>query len=639
MHKLLFLISFLFTAAVLHAQETEKLQKELRQNPETRMQTAAKLRDIFTDMSSDSSYALGNYLLKQGIEDDNQPLMIYGKLILAGYYNEEGKTEISIKYLNECINFYTKKGDNEKLADAQNLLGIAYIYNSQYNKAASWLIKSIKTADKLGPNNESYMGQLNLSEVYIREGRLDLAESEVLSFIEKTKKQNLQQGLKKGYDYLAKIYMHKGDMPLAIEYYQKALELALKNKSKVGKANAYNNIAIAHFETGEMELSLENFKKALQLRIELNEPLEISESYYNLGDWNFYQNKFDDAIKYYQISLDIAQKNNLTKEMSDANNMISECWKAKGNYKEAYVYLQRHLEQVNIMREKNQVREIDLQRANYEIEREEQRLKQKKREDTIQSRVETEQDRGKIIVIGFSLVVGLLIISYFFLLARNHKSNEENAAVAKNLDVEGQDNSRIKESRWNKIEHFLSAYENPETDAELPPFAGQLKFIENMNMLPLKNGNWLFWEAPVSKLENFILKDYLRNKTEEMEPEALAKVLQEQKLVDGDDLAYGVIAFENQEISISGKNGLLIQSQDKMSFLTENQSTLNAFTVLISERFKNELVATSQWDKFTEQTEMILKMSSHMAFQTMEECWKEMLEKEKLGMILFFPEG
>lgn len=636
MRKLLFLTSFLLYAAALQAQNIVQLQHELKNNPATRMKTAAKLRDLYGEMSSDSTYVLGNYLLKQGISDDNQALMIYGKLILGGYYNEEGKTEISIKYLSECVSYYSKRGDYEKLADAQNLLGIAYIYNSQYNKAASWLIKSIKTADKLGPENESYMAQLNLSEVYIRENRLDLAESEVLSFIDKTQKQHLMQGLKKGYDYLAKIYMHKGDMQLAIEYYRKALELALKNTSKIGKANAYNNIAIAHFETGEMELSLENFKKALQLRIELGQPLEISESYYNLGDWNFYQNRFDEAIKYYQTSLDIAEQNNLTKEMSDAYNMLSECWKAKGKYDKAFFYLEKHLEQVNIMRQKNQVREIDLQRASYEIEREEQRLKQKKREDRIQNQVETEQDRGKIIVIGFSLVVGLLIISYFFLLARNHKGQEEGISKARIVSMAEQDSAKIKESRWNKIEHFLSATES--TEATPLPFPGQLKCIGNIEMLPLKNGHWLFWEAPVSKLENFILKDYLKGKAENLEQQQLIQALEAQKLVDTEDLAYGIIAFHNNELSVSGKNGLLIQSQDKMSFLTKNQHTLTAFNALISEKFKNELVATSQWDTFTQQAEMILKMSPQMATQTMDECWSEMLEEEKLGMILFFPE-
>lgn len=635
MRKLLFLIPLLFTGVLLAQDMSElaKLRKELHNHPQTRMQTAARLRDIYSDMSADSAYVLGNYLLKQGIEDDNQPLMIYGKLILGGYYNTEGKTDISISYLNECIDYYTRKGDMEKLADAQNLLGIAYIYTSEYNKAAGWLVKSIKTAEKLGPDNESYMAQLNLAEVYIRENRLELAESEVLSFIDKARKQKLMRAIKKGYDYLAKIYMHKGDMALAITYYEKALELALKNSSKTGKANAYNNIAIAHFETGDLDLSLENFRKALQLRIELDEPLGISESYYNLGDWNFYQDKFDEAIKYYKISLDVASKNNLTKEMSDAYNMISEAYKAKGNYKEAYDHLQKHLELVNVMKEKNQVREIDLQRASYEVEREEQRLRQKKREENMQNRVETEQDRGRIIVIGFSLVVGLLIISYFFLLARNHKGEDRPVPESSSP---GDHEARIRESRWNRIEHFLSGAAPRE--GETVPFPDRLRLVGNIQVLPLPGGNVIFWEAPVSRLENFILRDYLKNRIQEgIPPEALIDRLQEQKLVDAEDFACGLISGNGQDISVSGKNGLLIQGQDKMSFLTENQNTLKPFTIVISEKLKNELVASAQWDKFTEQSEMILKMSSPMAIQTLEDCWKEMLERENLGMLLFFP--
>lgn len=633
--KLLFLFFIISATCFSFGQEIEKLQQELKKNPKTRLQTAVKLKDLLADYSNDSIFNLGNYLLNQGITDDSESLIMYGKLVLSDYYNTEGKVDFSIKYLTECINYYKRKGDLENLAHAQNLMGIAYIYSSEYNKAATWLIKSIKTAEKIGPDNQSYMGQLNLAEVYIREEKLDLAEAEVLSYIEKTKKQNLLVGLKRGYDFLAKVYMHKGDMQLAIQYYKQALELALKNASKTGKANAYNNMAIAHFEMGEMELSLENFKKALQLRIELNDPLEICESYYNLGDWNFYQDHFDEAIHYYKISLDIAQKNNLVNETADACEMLAMSYKAKGNYKEAFDYMEKNMEQRDLMRKKNQVREIDLQRAAYEMQREEQRLNQKKREDRMRNRVETEQDRGKIIVIGFSLVVGLLIISYFFLLAQNQRSKEK-MQVVENPDFKG-DQFKVQESKWNKMEHFISRNESEGKELNTH-FPENIKSIQNFDSFELEEGVFLFWEANVSKLENYLFRDYLRNHVKAgISAEALTAIFDNQKLVDTENLTYGTIASKNNEILVSGKDGLLIQNKDKMSFLTENQTSIKTFTVLISERFKNELVITAEWDRFMEQMEMIQKMSLKMGIQTIEECWSEILEAKKMGMILFFP--
>ena len=85
-----------------------------------------------------------------------------------------------------------------------------------------------------------------------------------------------------------------------------------------------------------------------------------------------------------------------------------------------------------------------------------------------------------------------------------------------------------------------------------------------------------------------------------------------------------------------GKNGLLIQSKDKMSFLAEVETGIKSFTVMISDRFKNELVASSEWDKLIEQMDIIQKMSPKMAIQTMEECCSEILDKWNFGMLLLF---
>lgn len=635
MRKLSILLLFLLPFFSFFAQDIAALRKELIENPETRIQIASKLRDIYSDLSNDSIYALGTFMLNQGIEADHLATIHFGKLVLANYYNSLGKTELSINYLNDCVQYYTKKGDFEKLADAQNQLGIAYIYNTEYNLAASWFIKSIKTSEKLGENNESYMAQLNLSEVYLREGKLDLAESEILSFIQKTKKQNLRQGLKKGYDYLAKTYMQKGDMPLAIAYYKKALDLALVNKSKIGKANAYNNIAIAHFEQGELQLSLENFKKALELRLELNEPVQISESYYNLGDWNFYQGFYDEALKHYSISLEVALKNKLTKETADAYNIISECYKMKKDFQKALEYKELYVEQMQIMHKKNQVREIDLQRAAYEIEREEQLLNQKKRENQIRHRIENEQDRGKIIVIGFSLVVGVLLIFYIFLLAKNSRKkalkaleNEEEPVI--------QPDHQLQACKWNRMEYFIKKNQLSTTDS-LEENSDFLKTIEGMDFLKFQENKFVCFEIGASTLEKYIFKNYLlQHLHTETTEEQLVELFENQNLVDSKLVSYTIIVKTDIGFEVRGKNSLLLQVQGKIKFLTNVPVLVTDFSVFVSDRFKNELVSTKQWETFVEQLDLLQSTTHVMKVKALAQSWSVVLKEGKMGMALLF---
>ncbi len=420
--KLLLIVFITFSIHFYFGQNIEKIEQELKENPTTRIQNAAILRKHYAAFATDSLFNLGTYLIQAGLKDENLPVVMYGKLVLSSFYNLNGKTEISIRNLNDCIIYYKKNGNIERLADAQNLLGIAYIYAGQYNSAANSFVKSIKNSEKLDESTESFLAQLNLSEVYIREEKLDLAEVEAKSFIEKCKRINANNGLKKGYDCLAKINMQRNNVDLGIYYYEKALQLAMKDKSILGRASAFNNIAIAHFATDKLDLSYQYFKKALELRIKLGRPQEIAESYYNLGDWNFFQEKYDEALSYYQLSLNKAQENNLNREIADALDKISMCYESKGDYKTSLEYARKYQEVEAENYKRNRTTEFDLQRTIYEIEREEQSLKQKKREDKIENNVHIEQGRGRIIIISFAVITALMI-GFYYLLSSRRKAN------------------------------------------------------------------------------------------------------------------------------------------------------------------------------------------------------------------------
>lgn len=633
-YLIIILLLLSFSTNAQNTDEILKLQKELRSDTQTRLKTASKLRFIYAESMKDSLFTLGNYILKKGVEEDNQALMIYGKLITADYYNTTGRTDLSIGLLKECVAYYKRKGDLELLADAQNLMGIAYIHNSEYHEAASWLLKSIKTSDALGKNNEFYMAQLNLTEVYFREEKFDLAEAEILNFIDRIKAQNKPLALKKAYDYLAKIYISKGDTQLGFQYHQKALELALKSDSKMAKAIAYNNVAIAHFENGDLQLAYENFYKALGLRLEINEVLGISESYYNLGDWNYYQDKYKEALPFYQKSLEVAVKNNLYQASADAYEAIADCYAHIGNHKDAYFYLQKYVKELTAIYKKNQKKNLEFQRAAYEIQREEERLKQDKRERKISELVEHEQDRGKVIVIGFSLLIGVLLVFYFFLLARNFRIGKKTKGVVnESLSQE----SQLKDSKWNKMEHFISGlnYES-QTPGNL---SDKIKLIQNIHLVPLNTGQYLFWEAAVSKLESYLLYTYIKDNLFEDEGyEAVKLLFEKQNLVKTDLITFGTLAIENDEVLINGTGGLLIQNSNKMSFLSDGHIEIRQFTILVSEVLKNKLITEEKWDKLMEQIDMIQKMSTHMSIQTIEDVWTEFLKDKDLGMMLIYPE-
>ena len=387
------------------------IRHEFYSNEESRIQNAYKLRDFYLDESPDSIYNIGSFLINEGIQKEQTSWLNFGKLIISSYYNKKGKTKISKENLQACIQFYQRKKDFELLADAQNLMGVACMFESQNREAINWFLKSLQSAQNLDADNQSYMAHLNMSEAFLRLENYDSAEKEANSFIQKVKKQKLNKGLRKGYYLLARIYFATDRKKESFSLLEKCLNLAYENGDKLGLSLAINNIAVAYVEDGNLEKAETYFLKALKLRIELNEPSFICESYYNLGELNYLKENFDEAISYYSKSRDLAQKNNLIKENADAVKSIGECFEMKNDFKSAYLnFVDYNLLQEELISQlKKDDTKID---ENYsKFKEKEFLLNQKKREDALQKRVNSANNLALIMFVLTVLILGFVLFS------------------------------------------------------------------------------------------------------------------------------------------------------------------------------------------------------------------------------------
>lgn len=615
----------LLLTLTMHAQNHLELSEKLYREKENKLAYAIQLRDYYLDNNSDSLLKMGSYLVRNGIENQIDSYINYGKLTLAGFYNTKGKVEISIPYLESCIKYYQKRKDYGKLADAENQMGIAYIYDSDLNKAADYFIRSMKSAEQLGDKNDFYMAELNLCEVYIRQEKLDLAEAEVNVYLNRSIKKNYANAIRKSYDYLTKIHLQKGDIALASEYANKALEIALRKDSKKGKANAYNNLAIVNFEVGDEQLALENFKKALQIRLELKSPIGINESYYNLGDWNYYTGNLKEAIVNYKISLDIALKNNLKKEQADAYARLSETYKEMGNISEAFDMQSKYISTLKENQKINAKNSFSYQQIAYEIELQEAQALQKQREDKLNSRMQAEQDRGKIIVIGFSLIIGFFIIWQFFILAKNKRKNK---LIIHDVQQEISEKMKNRDARWNRIEHFISKKHSEKFHFE------NIYFLEQYELLKLNETFFLFFETGSSSLENYLFIDYIKNELTENPTESeLETLIQNQNLLDSRTLSFGFLKEIDGQWQLKGNGFILLKDPDTLSLSTSNYQAIQGYKLILSDRLKNHLIQTVKWDQLMKNLSLIENMSTHMALEAFRENWQKELTEENFGMI------
>lgn len=624
MYKLLATFIIVLTCQLVMAQKEKHWIKQLYTSKESKLQAAIELREIYLDTEPDSILSIGTYLVNEGLNNNHPDYVAYGKLLLSIVYNSRSKTDLALRYLFDAEKYYLRKEDHERLSDVQNQLGITYIYKTDYEAALSWFIKSIKSGEMLGADNESYMGQINLSEVYIRQGKYDLAEAEVFSFLEKVKKQGLEDGERKAYTYLTKIYLAKGDLKLASQYANKTLEYSLRLDSKHGKANAYNNMAIVYFELGEPDLALEHFYKALKIREELRTPKGISESYYNLGDWHFYMENLPEALKFYQTSLEIATKAELIVEQSDAYERLAQTYELLGDWKKTAEFQKKYIQSIKKVHNQNKNKEMDFQRVAYELDRLEQLTLQKRREDHILKQVEDEQGKGKIVVMSFSFALILLVVWQFISSTRFKKAKKE--VLEKQLKRTQTDKMKLQtlQSRWDRLNHFSQSILTQQR------FIVPFQLWGNMFVLPLGEGKYFLLELHVTKLEAKLFFDYLRPlQAKELSEEMLFDLLKKQSFIPFNQLPFAIYNGFNKEIR--GYQMLALHGDGSIQPLLDDFSEISDRFILISSTLKKELESIGKWDEFLNQFISLNIISDSMARVSFGEKWSAYLDENQLG--------
>ena len=631
-----FLILIFVGYAFGQNERVNDLYKKFHSEPQKLYENAELLRHAYLGHSVDSLYSLGSYTLESGIENDNYPLIVLGKLILGNYYARVGKADLSQVYLQQCIFYYKRKNDLANLADAENLMGMSYLNSNNHPKAIDYFIRSYESSKNLPDDNESFQGQINLAEVYLRDGQYDLAEAETLSYLDRVKKRDLQTAMKRSYDMLGKIYFAKKDTKLAFQYFHKALVMALKGDVATSKAHSYNNIAIAYFENDDLELSKINFQKALEMRTQVNDPIGISESHYNIGDWYYYQELYKEAIPHYFKSLQVADSNQLLKESADAIYKIAMCFENIGNFKLASEFYHKNIKAIIKINKKQQTKQLDMQRMAFELQQKEDRLSHAKRENVLRNKSDKQRDRAKVIVVIFSILTSGLLLLYLFAMF-NRKSKKTKKVSSSNLIGDQKEQDVVLADKWEALEGFIDFKEK---DLKQTPdfLSDKIKFTSNIQLLQMDESNMIYWETDSSKLESYVFNNYMFSKSKEIvDFESFSDLVVKQELIDPKKVTCGVIHKKEDRILVCGNNGLLIQNENKMAFMTENRLDVKEYSVFVSENLKNYLIDNEMWEKFLKQIDMTSKMSSNMALSTLEDSWGEVFDLNQLGVFVIHP--
>ena len=192
-------------------------------------------------------------MLKEDIQKN--PSNIILKVMLGMFYNDMGRKNESEKELNEAVELQKKYpyiADNGKKYDVRLVIGILYIYQTDYKKALQWFSEIDNTTFEKIDEMDLVMGTLNyrlgnteeakkyLLKSYIKDeegmsqnilGQIYLAEGNQKEarkwFLESSDKGNLG-----GQANLGILYYQQRDKNAALKWLKKSFETAKKEKDQ-----------------------------------------------------------------------------------------------------------------------------------------------------------------------------------------------------------------------------------------------------------------------------------------------------------------------------------------------------------------------------------------------------------------------
>lgn len=331
----------------------------------------------------------------------------------------------ALDYCEEAQKYARQLGYKRGIAEAVSNMGNIHTQQGNYDRAIEHYFEALKLYEDLTDKKRMALISSKLGIAYSKRGNI----RQSLDNYEKARKiyTNIddKHGLALTLGDLASLYSDNGDDRIALTFYQKALVLHREFGDSIRVAAALNGIGIAYFNLGNYDRSLE-FLRATERIFTTSEDVDrmmLGDVYNNIANAYLYKQQYNEALQKVNRALVIAQESGLRPLRQNSYAILSDIYKALGNYQLALDYSQRdNFLKDTIFNEESDKRLVSAVRG-YEIKRKEDSIRTLTKDKQIQDQqlqLQTQQLQLQnqqliFLAIGFAMIfaiVGLLANGY-----------------------------------------------------------------------------------------------------------------------------------------------------------------------------------------------------------------------------------
>ena len=379
-------------------------------------------------------------------------------LTFADIYLQKRQTDSAKIYLDKGIKTAEKHKNYDALGKLFYKKGDITYYGNDYKTADIFYQKAFDFAKKA--NNPQLQADILIDRAYIFEywAKREEALKLLQQAMETSDSSNYIKGKARASLVIGNIYHGMNKFDKALEYYKKTLKNANLIQNRKGIGIAYGNIGMAYLEMHRDALAIKNLLMSNKIMYELKDYMTLANNYMDLAIIYARKGNSEKSLYYADKGIELMRnhgtKEGLLKTLNSkaiclshlkryelSNQYLDSCirlskesdfglmlqksleaysnnLKKLGKYRGALKYLQMH----NTV--KDSIMNDNFQKRLARFEAKYKTLEKQKEIETLQHKQKLQKAHIKfIIVIGFSMVILILVIGYFWV--QKHKKEKE----------------------------------------------------------------------------------------------------------------------------------------------------------------------------------------------------------------------
>ncbi|MDQ3190571.1 MAG: tetratricopeptide repeat protein [Bacteroidota bacterium] len=412
---------------------------------------------LFTNQAFSQTQETDSLKLLLKTEQDSSLVKTLNRLAVS-YLNID--LDSSVYFSSKALKLAKKINYINGAGKSYSYLGVAYYYKGNYPLSMENFLKFLKAMEELGDKKGIALSLQNIGNIYYHQGNFKLTLEYYLKSMVLTEELKDIKALSGLYNNVGNVYNEQNDYLLALEYYKKSLSISEELKDKQGMSETYQNIANVYNNQENLGPALENHLKSLLIKEELADKYGMAESYTNIGIVYYKQKNFSLAIEYQKRALKLAKELNALELLKYAYDCLSLNYKEKGDFKEAYYYLELYSQTKDSLLNKENFEEMADMKADFEIEKKEREHELLSRAKEIEQKAEL--DKQKMISWSLSGGGGFVLLLAIVALRGYNQKKKANKVIFHQKELFQQKNRDILDSIYyaQKIQKAILTPDN-----------------------------------------------------------------------------------------------------------------------------------------------------------------------------------